>query len=151
MGINSFICHGNVMQEQEYCPVCLTGQTGSFRHREAEATKYDDGKLRMDLIPPEPLRAMAEILTLGTKKYGDRNWEKGMDWGRVYGAMLRHLVAHLEGEEHDSESHKPHLYHALCNLMFLVTYYMRGVGHNDIFPPLAQIEANTGGTDDKSL
>ena len=39
--------------------------------------KHDSGKLRMDLVPPEAIKAMADVLTSGAAKYGDRNWEKG--------------------------------------------------------------------------
>lgn len=44
----------------------------------SEGKKLDDGKARMDLLPPEFLFATADILAFGAGKYGDRNWEKGM-------------------------------------------------------------------------
>lgn len=91
-------------------------------------TKHDEGKLRFDLIPPEVELALGEILTYGAKKYEDRNWEKGIAYGRIYGALRRHLLAWLRGEKLDAESGKPHLWHALCCLSFLVTYEERGMG-----------------------
>lgn len=39
--------------------------------------KYDDGKLRIDLIPPEVIRALAMVFAYGADKYGRWNWEKG--------------------------------------------------------------------------
>lgn len=99
----------------------------------ATAIKHDSNKLRMDLIPPEAELALAEILTYGANKYADRNWEKGFEgglqanWDRIYGALRRHLLMYLLGERLDQESGKPHLWHALCCVAFLVTYEARGM------------------------
>lgn len=90
--------------------------------------KFDQGKARYELIPPEMDRAMAEILTSGAAKYGDRNWEAGLAYGRVYGALRRHQEAWWAGEEKDPETGKSHLWHAACCLAFLVTYEARGLG-----------------------
>lgn len=84
--------------------------------------KNDGGKLRIDLIPPEVEFALAKILTYGAKEYEDRNWEKGIKYGRVYAALRRHLLTWIRGEKIDKESHMPHLWHALTNLAFLLTY-----------------------------
>lgn len=99
--------------------------------RLSKAMKFDDDKCRMDLIPPEALEALGDVLGFGAKKYADRNWEKGLDWSRPYGAALRHLVAWQKGEDTDPESGLPHLEHALCCVTFLVTYARRGVGKDD--------------------
>jgi hypothetical protein len=87
--------------------------------------KFDAGKLRYDLIPMEAMKALATILTMGAKKYADRNWEGGMSWQRVYASLMRHLVAYESGEDTDPESGELHMAHALCNVVFLVTYQMR--------------------------
>ena len=42
----------------------------------AGGLRANKGKLRFDLIPPEMDKAVAEVLTQGATKYGDRNWEK---------------------------------------------------------------------------
>lgn len=95
--------------------------------------KNDQDKLRMDLIPPEAMEELAKVLTMGAKKYDDRNWEKGISWGRVMGACLRHIVAWTKGESMDPESGLSHLSHALCNLAFLVTYEQRQMkGFDDV-------------------
>lgn len=93
--------------------------------------KYDQGKARFDLVPPEAMEAMAEILTYGAAKYGDRNWEKGMAWSRPYAATLRHMFAWFRGVKADPETGKSPLWHALCELAFLVTYEVRGTGKDD--------------------
>lgn len=125
----------------------------------ATAIKHDSNKLRMDLIPPEAELALAEILTYGANKYADRNWEKGFEggpqanWDRIYGALRRHLLMYLLGERLDQESGKPHLWHALCCMAFLVTYEVRGMlpelpgvvdkacTCNDCYPPESRVPA----------
>lgn len=99
-----------------------------------EGVKYDKHKLRYDLIPLEALEEVAEVLTFGARKYGDRNWEKGMDWSRVYGACLRHLFdwANPFKPNKDLETGLSHLSHALCCMMFLITYEKRQVGKNNL-------------------
>lgn len=90
--------------------------------------KFDQEKLRTDLVPPEAVFALAEVLRYGAKKYEERNWEKGMAWGRAYGAALRHLLSWWKGEDKDPESGISHLHHALTNLAFLVAYSARRAG-----------------------
>jgi hypothetical protein len=97
----------------------------------ATARKDDSQKPRMDLIPPEAMEALATILKYGASKYGNRNWETGMKWGRVFGAAQRHLWAWMRGEKDDPESGHPHLWHALCGIAFLVAYESRGIGEDD--------------------
>jgi hypothetical protein len=96
-----------------------------------KGVKFDHGKCRFELVPPEGTTAVATILTLGAAKYGDRNWESGMDWSRPYGAMLRHLNAWWSGENADPDTGKSHLWHAACNLFFLIAYERRGHGTDD--------------------
>jgi len=96
-----------------------------------EGKKFDGGKNRLDLVPPEIVLAIGDILTFGAEKYGDRNWERGMNWSRVYGAMMRHMMAWWSGESHDPETGKSHLWHASCCMAFLVTYEQREVGKDD--------------------
>lgn len=93
-----------------------------------EGTKYDSGKPRMDLIPPELMTEVAKILTFGAEKYADRNWEKGMDWGRVYGALQRHLWKWWNREDKDEETNESHLAHAACCIAFLIAYEQRNIG-----------------------
>lgn len=88
-------------------------ETSSGKH-------YDEGKVRVDLLPVSALLGAAECFTYGDKKYGEKNWEKGIKNSKLYGSCLRHLFAHMVGCTVDSESSLPHLNHALCNLMMLV-------------------------------
>ena len=62
---------------------------------------------------------------------GARNWEKGMDWSRVYGALLRHLFSWWRGYDKDPETGLSHLAHAGCCVLFLLAYTLRNVGKDD--------------------
>ena len=96
-----------------------------------EGRKDDGGKARYDLTPPEVEEAIAKVLAFGAAKYGARNWEKGMAWGRPYAAMRRHMAAWWGGEDLDPETKMPHLWHAACNAAFLIAFEARGIGTDD--------------------
>ena len=96
-----------------------------------EGVKFDQNKPRYDLIPPEIEEAIAKVLTFGATKYGQRNWELGMDWGRVYGALRRHMAAWWGGEDTDPETGMSHLWHSACCIAFLVAFEARGKGNDD--------------------
>lgn len=93
--------------------------------------KFDDGKTRWSLLPFDAVAAVVYILEFGAAKYSDRNWEKGMDWGRLFDACLRHLTAWWGGEAIDPETGKSHLHHAACCILFLIAYELRGVGNDN--------------------
>ncbi len=86
-----------------------------------EGTKYDDGKIRWDLLPFASLDSVADVMTYGAGKYGDRNWEDdGLSAERLEAALGRHYSLHMQGEALDKESGRPHLAHvATCALMAL--------------------------------
>lgn len=84
--------------------------------------KHDANKPRFDLIPPEALLQVAAVYSYGAAKYAPRNWENGMEWGRVYAATQRHLHAFWAGQDLDEESALPHLAHAVFGLLALMEY-----------------------------
>lgn len=93
--------------------------------------KDDAGKARHDLIPPELPDAVAQVLAFGASKYGERNWERGMHWGRPFAALMRHMWSWWRGERYDHETGMPHLWHAACCIAFLIAYENRNVGIDD--------------------
>ncbi len=94
-----------------------------------EGVKHDSGKgIRPELIPPEAIEALGTVLAFGAKKYADRNWELGMDWGRVFGAAMRHLWAWWKKEDKDPETGYSHLWHAFTCIAFLLSYEQRKIG-----------------------
>lgn len=89
-------------------------------------------KLPWALLPFDALEEVVKALQHGATKYGDRNWEKGMNWSRLLSATFRHLVAFAKGETKDPETGLHHLAQAICNLLFLLAYVKRGIGTDDI-------------------
>lgn len=82
--------------------------------------RKDDGeKVRTDLFSADAYLGTCQVLTFGANKYTAWNWSKGILYMRIYGAILRHLLAWVRGEENDGETGLPHLDHAACELMFL--------------------------------
>ncbi|MFQ6077463.1 MAG: dATP/dGTP diphosphohydrolase domain-containing protein [Candidatus Bathyarchaeia archaeon] len=70
------------------------------------------GKGRFDLLPPRAIRALAIHFEKGCRKYGDRNWEKGIPISRYLDSALRHIFQFLQGEEDEN-----HLIAAIWNLV----------------------------------
>lgn len=93
--------------------------------------KYDKDKPRMELLSKSALEGTAQVLTFGANKYDSHNWRKGFKWSRLYGAALRHLTAHMDGENTDPESGLSHLDHAACCIMFLQEHEKKGLGEDD--------------------
>lgn len=93
--------------------------------------KADTGKPRFDLLPPEVMEGYARALEYGARKYSERNYEKGMNWGRVFGAAMRHMWAFWRGEEFDKESGLHHLESALFSIGALYVYTKRKIGKDD--------------------
>jgi len=81
--------------------------------------KFDDGKIRMDLLPPKAIAELGKVLTYGAGEYGDNNWQQ-VETKRYVAAILRHLMAWMDGEDHDKKSKLHHMSHVLCNAAFLV-------------------------------
>lgn len=102
-----------------------------FTTDKPEGVKHDEGKARMDLVPPEAIAAMAHVLTFGADKYGERNWELGMRWSRPYAALLRHLLAWWGGEDEDPETGMSHMWHVMCCAAFLTAFEARDEGLDD--------------------
>lgn len=96
--------------------------------RLSEGTKHDEEKIPVDLLSPGFLLGVSEVLRFGAEKYEPYNWAKGIKYSRVYAAMQRHMYAFWAGEDLDTETKMPHLWHAGCCLMFLT--------HYDLFPDI---------------
>lgn len=93
--------------------------------------RFDDGKPRYDLVPPEAMDALADHYRKGAQKYTDRNWERGMAWGKCFASMMRHAWAWLRGEEIDPETGTHHMIAVAWNAIALYTYHTRKIGNDD--------------------
>lgn len=132
--------------------------------------KHDGGKTRVELYPPEALLATSRVLTFGAHKYAERNWEKGIAYSRVYGALMRHLLDFWLGVRADPETGESPVHHAACCIAFLQTFEERGsyqafddrphrcaedyedanimaaLRHIDVATALDEVPRNAGGT-----
>jgi hypothetical protein len=87
----------------------------------------ENGKPRYDLISPEFLKRLAELLARGAEKYGDRNWEKGQTVSRAYSSMFRHMQQWYTGDRTED-----HLAAIAFNVMVIVTMEERAITDPDL-------------------
>lgn len=85
--------------------------------------RFNNGKTRHDLVPQFAQNQYAKVLTKGSEKYAERNWELGMRWSKVIASLKRHLEAFESGEDFDKETGLLHTAHIMCNAAFLTEYY----------------------------
>ena len=84
-----------------------------------EGRKFDSEKPMLYLLPSRSINEVGKVLTYGAQKYDPENWRKVDDLQNRYtSAALRHIFAHMEGEEDDKETGLSHLAHAMCCLLF---------------------------------
>jgi hypothetical protein len=94
---------------------------------ECPGKKFDEGKAPWDLVPINALRAVVGVLAYGAAKYSPGGWRFVPDARRrYYAAAMRHLTSWWEGEPCDQESKLPHLGHAACCVLFLLSLEMTG-------------------------
>lgn len=100
-----------------------------------DGLRYSAGKPRYDLIPPAPLKALAEHFAAGSTKYAERNWEAGMDWGHMIRAADSHFTEWKLGFSIEAKDHQMpegyrahHLISAIWNLWTLYEYERRKIG-----------------------
>lgn len=98
-------------------PLGTFDPTGVDQH--APGAKLDGGKLRPALVLggfASAVDAMVKVGSDGARKYTDNGWKTVPNGkARYEDALLRHLLAHLSGEELDPESGSPHISHCMWN------------------------------------
>jgi len=85
--------------------------------------RFNSGKTRHGLVPSFAQEQYAKVLTIGAEKYGDRNWQNGMNWSKVLDSLKRHIIAFENGIDYDHETGCLHMAHVMCNAAFLTEYY----------------------------
>lgn len=96
---------------------------------EPESRKNDrqDHKEMWELLPFETIEEAVKVFTFGAQKYGINTWQNLPNgFERYRAAFLRHMVAHLKGEELDPESGLLHLSHCLWNSIAMLHVYLAG-------------------------
>lgn len=97
-----------------------------------KALRFDNDKIRYELIPCEWEEELAKILTRGAKKYADDNWKNSVNtkehekWvKRCLGSLRRHLAAWQKGEQIDPELGTYHMGQVAWNALVIMWYGMR--------------------------
>jgi hypothetical protein len=70
------------------------------------------GKGRFDLLPFYAIESIAKLMEEGAEEYGERNWEKGIDYQSYIDSALRHISQFMMGLTDED-----HLQHATWNLL----------------------------------
>lgn len=86
--------------------------------------KFDDGKMDWAILPFGALEEVIKVLKFGEGKYGRGNFESngGLQYSRLFNALLRHVIAFGRGEDRDPETGLSHIAHATCCALFLLHY-----------------------------
>ena len=95
------------------------------------ANKFDDGKSSWSLLPVESMRELVRVYDIGAKKYDRENWRKGMEWRRLFDAMMRHAWAWWGGEKRDPVDGQHHLASVAWCALSLMWYEIKSVGTDD--------------------
>lgn len=95
----------------------------------SHASRDNAAKARVDLIESSLLIGVGRVMGFGAEKYSEGNWKLSCNTSShdkfvngCYASMMRHILAAKDGEECDPESGMPHMYHVVCNAMF-IDYY----------------------------
>ena len=96
--------------------------------------KYDQGKLlfgcfTQGLAPV--IKGVVAVLTYGVQKYARNSWQNVPNARERYmDAFERHMNSLNLGEFRDDESGLPHIFHAICDLMFVAWFDMKDYDEN---------------------
>ena len=81
-------------------------------------SKKQEGKPELGLVYKSTLEAIARVRRFGINKHGNsEDWRTTTEFAHQ-DAMLRHLMAYIDGEELDPESGEPHLSHLITTASF---------------------------------
>jgi 5'(3')-deoxyribonucleotidase len=102
-----------------------------------EGLRYNNGKIRYDLLEPFAIQELAKVFTKGSEKYEPHNWLKGMNWSKMRASLGRHLASFDMGHDFDIDpncenckkgdcTNHTGLYHiaqVAWNAMAILSYY----------------------------
>lgn len=92
----------------------ITSPSGGVK----EVSINGKAKTMFQLLEPDFVEGVADVLTMGAKKYSRDNWKK-VDRDEYERALYHHLNEYLKGHKIDDESGLSHLCHLSTNAMFL--------------------------------
>lgn len=120
--------HMDVKTLDECWKIMIGEKRTKMRKAPDQTAKADAGKPDIYLVPPDIMEAIAVVRQYGNEKYGDPNNWKNVEIDRYYSALERHMFAWRKWKENpdnkdaqfDQESGIKHLWHAACNLAFMI-------------------------------
>jgi hypothetical protein len=105
-----------------------------------------EGKGRMDLLPMRAIMELSKLYEAGCIKYGDRNWEKGIDLHAFADSGPRHFANFMIGKTDEA-----HLVQACWNFLNLLDTVLRirdGELPKDLFDlPFKKVKLFSGDLD----
>ena len=93
-----------------------------------QSAKNDAGKPRLSLVPFSIIWDIAKVREYGCQVYEDpENW-RSVEVERYWDALLRHVTQIPRNDllAKDKESGLPHLWHAACNVSFILELLENG-------------------------
>lgn len=87
--------------------------------------RFNEGKLRWDLVDFKALEPMVRGLMYGAKKYSPHQWKLGLDPQSIMASLFRHATAIMNGEIIDEESGVEHIGLLACNMMFWSHFHQK--------------------------
>lgn len=99
--------------------------------------KFDETKLRYDLIPFEGLEQIVAAITYGAEKYSDTNYQTVASH-QYMAAAYRHLTAVSMGEDMDEDTGLPHLAHAGACILFMLWHIRHKLSKKFDFSKIAE-------------
>lgn len=114
------------MEYNEYIKELNDSKESSVDPVKSKGLKHDQGKLLFECLMGElapVLKGVVRVLTYGAQKYSRSSWKNVPNAQQRYtDAFYRHMNEYHSGSHVDDESGLPHLFHALCNLMFITWF-----------------------------
>jgi len=109
----------------------------STTQKKEQGARFNNGKVRHDLLEPFAIDEVAKVFTKGSLKYAPNNWLKGMPWTEVIACAKRHISKIEKGEDFDFDPNCKecqegtcinhtglyHAAHAAWNMLAIVSYY----------------------------
>jgi len=98
-------------------------------------TAYGLQKPPTRAIPPIAILRLGAVMEHGARKYGRFNWREHTVTVSIYtDAIMRHLMAYVDGEEFDPESGMDHLAHIMACCAVLLDAKAAGKLNDDRVP-----------------
>ena len=105
----------------DVCGTCGKARDKCTCAEDNKGAKFDDSKLRFDLVPTKEFIEVVKVLTKGAEKYDDNNWQKVPNGeNRYYAALQRHANSYRMGNKIDKDSGIHAMAHVICNALFLM-------------------------------